>query len=108
MVGTNAYADYDTSTKVTVGGLYYYLDNENNTAQVADNRKASGDITIPSQIEYNNIQYSVTSVGGSAFFCCSGLTSITIPNSVTSIGGSAFFGCSGLTSITIPNSVTVI
>ena len=30
----------------------------------------------------------------------SGLTSVTIPGSVTSIGGSAFFGCNGLTSIT--------
>ena len=47
-------------------------------------------------------------IGGCAFYNCSGLTSITIPNSVTSIGGSAFYGCSGLTSITIPNSVTSI
>jgi hypothetical protein len=50
----------------------------------------------------------VTSIGGSAFFGCSGLTSITIPNGVTSIGNYAFFGCSSLTSITIPNSVTSI
>ena len=54
------------------------------------------------------IPNSVTSIGGSAFSGCSGLTSVTIPNSVTSIGGSAFYGCSGLTSVTIPNSVTSI
>ena len=51
---------------------------------------------------------SVTSIGDSAFYGCTGLTSITIPNSVTSIGKWAFNGCTGLTSITIPNSVTSI
>ena len=55
-----------------------------------------------------NIPNSVTSIGVSAFYGCSSLTSINIPNSVTSIGGSAFYGCSSLTSINIPNSVTSI
>ncbi len=52
--------------------------------------------------------YQVTSIGNGAFYQCSGLTSVVIPNSVTSIGRSAFESCSGLTSITIPNSVTSI
>ena len=54
------------------------------------------------------IPNSVTSIGDFAFYGCSGLTSINIPDSVTSIGEHAFRGCSGLTSITIPNSVTSI
>ena len=68
----------------------------------------SGKVTIPSNVTYDNITYSVTSIGGFAFSHCSGLTSITIPNSVTSIGYNAFSHCSGLTSVTIPNSVTSI
>ena len=54
------------------------------------------------------IPNSVTSIGNYAFSTCSGLTSVTIPNSVTSIGDYAFRDCSGLTSVTIGNSVTSI
>ena len=50
----------------------------------------------------------LTSIGTSAFYGCSGLTSVEIPSSVTSIGSSAFSGCSGLTSVEIPSSVTSI
>ena len=45
------------------------------------------------------IPNSVTSIGGSAFAACTGLTSVIIGNSVTSIGEGAFAGCSGLTNI---------
>ena len=54
------------------------------------------------------IPNSVTSIGNYAFGYCSGLTSITIPDSVNTIDSNAFYSCSGLTSITIPNSVTSI
>ena len=68
----------------------------------------SGSVTIPSVVTYNGTTYSVTTIGRAAFYNCSKLTSVTIPNSVTQIGGSAFESCSGLTSVTIPNSVTLI
>ncbi|MDB4712146.1 leucine-rich repeat domain-containing protein [Verrucomicrobiales bacterium] len=51
---------------------------------------------------------SVTSIGRSAFSTCESLTSIPIPDSVTSIGDGAFAVCRSLTSITIPDSVTSI
>ena len=54
---------------------------------------------------YNGENYVI---GSYAFYGCSGLTSVEIPNSVTGIGGGVFEGCSGLTSVTIGNSVTRI
>lgn len=43
-----------------------------------------------------------------AFFGCTGLTSISIPNSVTHLGKQAFSNCTGLTSATIGNGLTDI
>ena len=54
------------------------------------------------------IPASVTSIGASAFYGCSGLTTISIPDGVTSIGDQAFFGCSGLTTVSIPDGVQSI
>ena len=48
---------------------------------------------------------SVTSISRSAFYGCTGLTSITIPNSITSIGSHAFYKCTNLTSITFDGTV---
>ncbi|MDR0367564.1 MAG: leucine-rich repeat domain-containing protein, partial [Bacteroidales bacterium] len=68
----------------------------------------NGEITIPDMVSYNGNTYSVTAIGYRAFYECTALTSVTIPNSVTTIGGYAFHSCTGLTSVTIGNSVTVI
>ena len=51
------------------------------------------------------IPNSVTSIGGSTFYGCSGLTSVTIPNSVTSIGTYAFSGCSDLSKVTLNSTI---
>jgi hypothetical protein len=47
----------------------------------------------------------VTSIDDSAFFNCTSIISIEIPNTVTSIGKWAFHNCKSLTSIYIPDSV---
>ena len=51
---------------------------------------------------------TVTGIGSGAFFACTSLTSIEIPDGITNIGNGAFEYCSSITSIVIPESVTSI
>lgn len=93
---------------VEINGIYYNLITKVKTAEVTQNpNKYTGNVIIPSSVVYNDVTYSVTSIGDDAFNG-STLTSVTMPNSVTSIGNSAFRDCSGLTSVAIPNSVKSI
>ena len=110
MVGARGFA-----SDIEVGNsdgktIYYNYNSDGSSVSVAPNfsNNYTGDVVIPETVTYNGKTYSVTSIGNSAFYHCSGLTSVTIPNSVTSISGFAFIGCTGLTSVTIPNSVTSI
>ena len=100
-----------SAIEFTVDGVRYSVNNDNTTVTVAgypSGSKPIGDLTIPESVTYGGISYPVTSIGNKAFFFCSGLTSVTIPNSVTEIGIRAFYNCEGLMSVTIPNSVTSI
>ena len=93
-----------SSQPTAISGIYYYLysGSDVKTATVTSNPdKYSGDIVIPSTVTYNDVTYSVTSIGSEALSSCSGLTSVTIPNSVTSIGDHAFYNCSGLKEVRI-------
>ena len=95
-----------------VDGIYYDIINENEVAVTIgdyffdrENDTYSGNVVIPSSVTYSGKNYSVTSIGKDAFYDCSGLTSVTIPNSVTEIGYEAFYYCSGLTSVLVTRLV---
>ena len=91
---------------VTIDNLKYKIYDD--TASLVGYTDSPENLVISKNISYEGYTLNVTSIGGSSFYGCTSLTSITIPNSVTSIGYYAFYGCTSLTSITIPNSVTSI
>ena len=122
----NYYGYYSTD----IDGIYYQLNSDNKTAivsyqhmlvrvpkttpydtkdmRVSYDSDYSGDVHIPNEVVYEGETYSVTAISEWAFFDCSGLTSVTIPNSITSIGNFAFCQCSGLTNVIFGNSVESI
>lgn len=98
-----------TAQTVMIDSISYELSAESLQAEVVyRNPKYAGDVVIPSSVIYEGIEYCVTSIRKQAFYCCTSLTSITIPASVTSIGVEAFRRCPSLTAINIPESVTSI
>ena len=97
--GTSANAEY-TYKFLLDGGKVELYDIDGGIAISPD---PVGSLSIPETI------YScpVTTIGDGAFYGCSGLTSVTIPNNVTTIGSSAFAE-TGLTSVSIWGTVTSI
>ena len=95
-----------------IDGIYYNILNGSNNTKLAivtyNETKVysySGDIRIPSSINYSGTTCEVIEIGTRAFQNCIELKSIEIPNSVGKIGSLAFSGCTNITSVNIPNSV---
>jgi len=72
----------------------------------------TGDIsrscTIPATITVAGEEYTVTELRPSAFYNCSNLEYITLPEGLSDIGRSAFQGCVNLKSVRIPSTVILI
>lgn len=91
-----------------VGGIYYEINGSEATVAQSPSYSYRGDVVIPSSVAYQGTTYSVTAIGNKAFYGCTGMTSISMPNTIKSIGETVFYCCEQLTSVTIPNSVVTI
>ena len=100
--------EYYGSAPYTTTSSIYYISSSLKAVTVTGGNVLRGAFYNCSGLTNITIPDRVTSIGQSAFKGCSGLISITIPDSVTIIDDGAFRGCSGLTNITIPNGVTII
>ena len=74
---------------------FTYTVNPNNTVAITGYTGLGGTVTIPGTI--NGLP--VTSLGGNAFYKCSVLSAVVIPDSVTNLETGAFQKCDGLTGV---------
>jgi hypothetical protein len=116
--------NYDFSAVAPTGQtLYYKITDATNhyvkvthpsTAYVNENywngfTQPTGDLTIPSTVEHENVTYTVTAIDEAAFLACAGINGLTLPNTLVSIGWNAFRLCTGTTgTLTLPSSLTTI
>ena len=75
------------------------LFNHDRTELYAYPAAREGDYVIPS---------SVTGIKNSAFFGCTGLTSVVVPEGVTTIGSSVFANCVNLKNAVLPDGLTSV
>ncbi len=114
---TSAFS-YDFSAVYLGQTIYYNITSDTipYTVEVTSENKKypfnttypEGSLDIPSAVTYNTITYSVTGIGDCAFYECSLLSRVGIPQTVTSIGYAAFADCTGLSTIVIPDAVTLL
>ena len=94
------------STKVTIAEFNEAITDEFCAKYSQDGRKL---LKVPYELNGTySIKEGVRIICDEAFYYCTSLSSLVIPNSVTSIGDRAFCGCRSLTDIVIPDSVTSI
>ncbi len=94
--------DEDAKTCQTKSGYY------RNVEDWGSGNNVKGALEIPSEASDGEANFTVVAIGDYAYYCCYGLTSVTIPASVTSIGNHAFDLCTSLISVNIPEGVTTI
>ena len=98
-----------SDTKIVSGGKRYFHDMVNGASYFTkDDEIGDNAFYQCSGLKSLTLPDGITLIGEKAFLRCTGLTNITIPEGVTFIGMSAFIYCRNLTSITIPAGVTTI
>jgi len=97
-----------TEAEVATYGEYRIFDWEDSIFCSSCGTPYAGDIVIPVSVTYEDVSYTVTSIGKNAFRSCTELKSVVLPNTIKSIGSRAFYGCRSLDDITLPEQLNSI
>ena len=100
-----------------VNGIYYLITSaENHTVAVTFegidmyNPKIyyTGDVVVPERVTYNEVEYTVVSVGERAFMNSKELTSVSLPESIERIERLAFSYCYNLETVKMPSEASYV
>lgn len=112
--------------KFMVDGIWYRVWNEQKREvevthttitdpdiDITDYEYCYGNVTIPSHVQHDGIDYTVSRIGTCAFLTATNgqtnVESISLPPTITSLGAGAFYYCQFLSdSIIIPDAVEII
>ena len=93
-----------------LNGVLYNLYTDSRSAKLTGlyNKNFPKTVNIPQVIDYKGVEYTVTSIGNNAFYECSALTDVTIPETVKAIHSHAFSHCDSLTALNLPDTLETI
>ena len=135
-LSNNAFSGCTSLTSITVPGRFQYTVNMNpwQGCTAITTIRLTGTDAIPSHLDsiwggnlhgslyhYNYTPWKITQqpvsvivdegieeIGGGAFYGCSNLASVSLPDTLNILGEKAFYGCRSLASVSLPNTVTMI
>lgn len=93
----------------TIGNLTYQEISKENQGLIVISGSVSGDtLIIPSNLTHDGRDYTVTTIGVSAFSYLNAIKVVVLPPTITTIEGWAFAQCENLESINFPDSLAYI
>ncbi|MBR4565205.1 MAG: leucine-rich repeat protein [Paludibacteraceae bacterium] len=100
-------------SRVEIDGLVYKMDPANLTAVViADKEEDESNyaslpskVYVPATVNCANKTFKVTGIGDNAFYTCSAIQEIVLPESLVSVGDAAFYSCANLQHVSLPSSI---
>ena len=116
LLATNVFAVYDFSAVCSTGQTLYYKIRSNNQVSLSPPGMGNwdgysqpvGDLIIPDTVIHDGITFTVTDIWDYAFYHCTGLTSVKIPNTLLMIHKNSFVHCTSLSNLIIGSSVKTI
>lgn len=92
----------------TVSGIYYRVTGPSDvevTYRDENYNSYSGAVSVPPEVTYGDVTYTVSAIGESAFYQCSSLTKVELPTTIRAFKFQAFSLCQALAEINLPEGL---